>query len=158
MPTVSTKVGENMAKSIETCQNNNMNEAEIIIRRYYKEVWDNRNPDLIPGLFAPEYVNHAGARGVLGGPEGIAKNYASLVEAFPDVRFTLDDVLVDGEKVVVRYTMYGTHQGDFQGHPATRREVVVPGIGIYRVAGGMIRESWVLRDSLVLYRQLGMVP
>ncbi len=125
-----------------------------VILRYYDLVWDKRQPEAIEGLFAPEYLNHAGARGVLAGPAGIRRNYDSLIAAFPDVRFVLDDVLVDGEKVVARYTMLGTHQGEFQGKPATQRAVTVPGIGIYRVSGGLIRESWVLRDSLVLLRQL----
>jgi steroid delta-isomerase-like uncharacterized protein len=128
--------------------------AKDVILRYYDVVWDRRRPEAIDGLFAPEYVNHAGARGTLAGPAGIRKNYDSLLAAFPDVRFTLDDVLVDGDKVIVRYTMLGTHRGDFQGKPATGRSVTVPGIGIYRVSGGLIRESWVLRDSLVLLRQL----
>ncbi|MFC7400618.1 ester cyclase [Chelatococcus sp. GCM10030263] len=125
-----------------------------VILRYYDLVWDRRQPEAIETLFAPEYVNHAGARGTLAGPAGITKNYHSLITAFPDVRFTLDDVLVDGDKVVVRYTMLGIHQGEFQGRPPTGRAVNVPGIGIYRVAGGLIRESWVLRDSLVLLRQI----
>ena len=125
-----------------------------VILRYYDRVWDRRQPEAIESLFAPEYANHAGARGTLAGPAGIAKNYQSLVEAFPDVRFTLDDILVEGEKVVVRYTMLGTHKGAFQGKQATGRTVNVPGIGIYRVTGGLIRESWVLRDSLVLLRQI----
>lgn len=125
-----------------------------VILKYYDVVWDKRQPQAIDELFASGYLNHAGARGVLAGPAGIRKNYDSLVTAFPDVRFTLDDILVDGDKVVVRYTMLATHEGEFQGKPATGRAVTVPGIGIYRVADGQIQESWVLRDSLVLQRQL----
>lgn len=127
---------------------------KAVILDYYARVWDQRRPEVIDELFAPGYLNHAGARGVLAGPAGIRTNYFSLITAFPDVRFTLDDILVDGEKVVVRYTMLGTNEGPFQGRPATNRAVTVPGIGIYRVADGQIQESWVLRDSLVLLRQL----
>lgn len=133
---------------------NELTTPRAVVLKYYDVVWDKRQPDAIDSLFAPGYLNHAGARGVLAGPAGIHKNYDSLVSAFPDVRFTLDDVLVDGEKVVVRYTMLATHQGEFQGRAATGRAVTVPGIGIYRVADGQIQESWVLRDSLVLQRQL----
>ncbi|WP_321943836.1 ester cyclase [Paraburkholderia tropica] len=125
-----------------------------VIERYYDEVWEKRRPDEIPSLFAAGYVNHAGARGTLSGPEGIRTNYQSLVSAFPDVRFMLDDLLVDGAKVVVRYTMYGTHLGQFQEFAPSGRQVVVPGIGIYMVKDGQIQESWVVRDSLLLIRQL----
>ena len=128
---------------------------KAVVERYYEQVWTARRPEAVDGLFAPEYVNHAGARGVLAGPAGIRANYQSLVDAFPDVSFDLDDVLEDGDKVVVRYTMHGTHNGQFQQIAPTGKTVAVPGIGIYRVSGGLIRESWVVRDSLVLLRQLG---
>lgn len=126
-----------------------------VIERYYDEVWAQRRPEAIDGLFAAGYLNHAGARGTLAGPAGIRSNYDSLVRAFPDVRFDLDDVVAEGDKVVVRYTMHGTHRGEFQGIAPTGRGVTVPGIGIYRIAGGLVQESWVVRDSLVLLRQLG---
>src|SRR5690606_7604595 len=89
-----------------------------VVRRYYRVVWDERSPTAIPELFSEDYRNHAGSRGVLAGPAGIRANYDSLTGSFPDVRFTLDDVLSEGEKVVVRYTMHGTHKGPFQGIPA----------------------------------------
>ena len=126
-----------------------------VIERYYDEVWAQRRPEAIDGLFAAGYLIHAGARGTLAGPAGIRSNYDSLVRAFPDVRFDLDDVVAEGDKVVVRYTMHGTHRGEFQGIAPTGRGVTVPGIGIYRIAGGLVQESWVVRDSLVLLRQLG---
>lgn len=125
-----------------------------VVRRYYRVVWEGRDPEAIPALFAAGYRNHAGSRGTLSGPAGIRANYDGLIASFPDVRFDLDDVLVDGSKVVVRYTMHGTHEGPFQDIAATGRKVVVPGIGIYLVADGQIQESWVVRDSLSLLQQL----
>lgn len=129
--------------------------ASEIVCSYYSIVWEARRPDQIPSYFSEAYINHAGSRGTLSGPAGIRANYDSLVVAFPDVTFTLDDVIADGEKIVARYTMRGTHDGLFQGIAPTRRAVIVPGIGIYRVADGLIQESWVLRDSLSLLKQLG---
>lgn len=130
-------------------------DAKQVIHDYYRRVWDQHDTAAIPALFAPGYVNHAGARGTLKGPEGILANYRSLKDAFPDVAFTLDLVLSEGGKVCAYYTMTGTHQGSFMGIEPTGRAVKVPGIGIYEVGDGMIRESWVVRDSLVLLRQLG---
>jgi len=126
-----------------------------VIRRYYREVWEERCPDVIPELFAAGYANHAGSRGTLRGPAGIRANYEGLIKSFPDVTFDLDDILADGAKVVVRYTMRGTHKDAFQGIEATGAAVVVPGIGIYVVIDGQIQESWVVRDSLSLLKQLG---
>ncbi len=130
-------------------------ESKQVIYDYYRRVWDEGEVDAIPALFASGYVNHAGARGTLKGPEGILSNYRSLKDAFPDVAFTLDLVLSEGSRVCVYYTMTGTHEGPFMGIAPTSSQVKVPGIGIYEVRGGMIAESWVVRDSLVLLRQLG---
>lgn len=130
-------------------------QSKQVIFDYYRRVWDEDEVEAIPALFAASYVNHAGARGTLRGPEGILANYRSLKDAFPDVAFTLDLVLSEGSRVCVYYTMTGTHKGAFMGIPPTGNEVRVPGIGIYEVKDGMIAESWVVRDSLVLLRQLG---
>src|SRR5699024_7563450 len=124
--------------------------------KYYKEVWEERNPEKIPELFEDNYVNHAGSRGSLKGPAGIRKNYDSLIEAFPDVRFDLEDILVEDDKVVVRYVMHGTHEGVFQATPGTGNPVTVPGIGIYKIGDGKIKESWVVRDSLTLLKNIGV--
>ena len=126
-----------------------------VIRRYYRDVWEARNPAEIPTLFSPDYRNHAGSRGTLEGPDGIRKNYDGLLEAFPDAAFELADLVCEGDKVVVRYLMRATHSGQFLDTPATGTTVEVAGIGIYRVEDGMIRESWVVRDSLSLLKQIG---
>lgn len=130
-------------------------ESKQVIFDYYRRVWDEGEMAAIPALFAAGYVNHAGARGTLKGPDGILANYRSLKDAFPDVAFTLDLVLSEGNRVCACYTMTGTHRGAFMGIAPTGRAVKVPGIGVYEVKDGMIAESWVVRDSLVLLRQLG---
>ncbi|KGT89267.1 hypothetical protein NG99_19890 [Erwinia typographi] len=126
-----------------------------VVEYYYDQVWAQRKPEIIVDLFADEYVNHAGARGTLRGPTGIEQNYFSTLEAFPDVEMRLDTVLSEGDLVVARYSMLGTHQGMFMGVAPASAAVNVPGIGIYRVSEGKIRESWVVRDSLALLRQIG---
>ena len=127
-----------------------------VVEYYYDQVWARRRPEVIAALFADGYVNHAGARGTLRGPAGIEQNYASTLQAFPDVAMRLDAVLSEGDQVVARYTMLGTHQGTFQGIAATGAAINVPGIGIYRVSAGKIQESWVVRDSLALLKQIGV--
>lgn len=130
-------------------------QARDVVSEYYRVVWDERSPGRIATFFAGGYVNHAGSRGTLAGPAGIRSNYDSLISAFPDVSFKLDDLITDRDKVVARYTMTGTHSGPFQSIAPTGRVVTVPGIGIYRVADSLIQESWVVRDSLLLLKQIG---
>lgn len=131
------------------------NSTKETVLRYYREVWERCRPEVIPSLFADSYQNHAGSRGTLSGPAGIRVNYDTILKSFPDVRFELDDIVCEGQKVVVRYTMRGTHSGEFQGIAPTQKAVVVPGIGIYAIADGLISESWVVRDSLSLLNQIG---
>lgn len=130
-------------------------ESKQVIYDYYRRVWDEGDVSAIPALFVAGYVNHAGARGTLKGPDGILANYRSLKDAFPDVGFTLDVILSEGSRVCAYYTMTGTHKGTFMGIAPTDNKIKVPGIGIYEVRDGMIVESWVVRDSLVLLRQIG---
>lgn len=129
---------------------------EAIVIGYYEKVWKDRRPDRIPDYFSATYHNNAGSRGRMVGPAGIEKNYHDLVAGFPDVSFEIADIICDGDKVVVRYVMLGTHTGPYQGAPPSHAKVTVPGIGIYRVADGFIQESWVLRDSLALMKQIGI--
>lgn len=126
-----------------------------VIREYYDRVWHRHDTDAVHELFAEGYVNHAGTRGTLKGPDGILTNYRNTRSAFADGTFALEMLVTEGNKVTAFYTMTGTHTGPFMGIPATGRKVSVPGIGIYEVRDGQIQESWVVRDTLVLLKQLG---
>lgn len=129
---------------------------QAVVRRYFEQVWEKGNQEAIDELFAPEFVNHAATSALPPGPAGLRKNYSSTSAAFPDVRFSIDDIFSsqDSNRVVVRYTMRGTHHGPFQGIQPTGNQVSVKGIGIYRVENDRIAEGWVLRDSLNLLKQL----
>jgi steroid delta-isomerase-like uncharacterized protein len=83
---------------------------------------------------------------------------AMLFTAFPDLQFTLDDLLAARDKVVARFTARGTQTGEFQGIPATGRAAAVSGIAIYRLADGKIVEQWLEYDQLGLLQQLGVIP
>jgi predicted ester cyclase len=77
---------------------------------------------------------------------------------FPDWRETIDDVVAEGDRVVIRVTGSGTHQGEFQGIPPTDRQVTATGIGIGRIENGRIAESWAAYDALGMMQQLGVIP
>jgi steroid delta-isomerase-like uncharacterized protein len=92
------------------------------------------------------------------GPAGVKRLAAMAHASFPDLHFTIEDMVAEGDKVVYRYSLRGTHQNDFMGIAATGRQVNVTGIHIYRVDDGKLQEEWENWDMLGLMRQLGVLP
>ena len=127
-----------------------------VVRRYFEEVLSIGNLTLIGELISPNYVSHYPAGYELGGgPEDVRQIVTSVRRAFPDVHFTVDDLIAEDEKVVCRWTFQGTQEGDFMGIPATGKKATVMGIAVYRVVNGQIAEAWFTWDALGLMRQLG---
>ena len=83
---------------------------------------------------------------------------AMLMMAMPDMRFTIEELLADGDMVVARFTTHGTQTGAFQGVPATGAAAIASGIALYRLAGGKIVEQWLAYDRLGTLEQLGVIP
>ena len=130
-------------------------ENKTLIRRLYDEVFANWNLDVVDELIGPEFVGHEMPPGTTRGPVGFKQFYESLRSAFPDLRYTVDDVIAEGDRVVVRWTWQCTHQGDFMGVAATGKRATVTGMAIYRVADGKCVERWVELSLLGLLQQLG---
>jgi steroid delta-isomerase-like uncharacterized protein len=137
-----------------------MTEAEIraIVDRFTDKAWNGGNLDVIDDLFSEDYVGHdAPNPEPVRGTEGM-KNFLRMYHAaFSDAQIVLDDVLVDGDKVVTRWTGTGTHDGDLMGIPPTGKPVSFTGIRIFRLAGGKIVEGWVNWDTFGLMKQLGQI-
>jgi predicted ester cyclase len=83
---------------------------------------------------------------------------SSLYDAFPDIHFTIDDIFVEGDKIVIRHTRTGTHKGEFLGIPSTNKKVTFWSIEIYRIVDGKLIEAWSRFDTLGLMQQLGAIP
>ena len=81
-----------------------------------------------------------------------------LVTAFPDIRFELDDMIAEGDKVAVRFTFRGTHQGVFQGIAPTGKQITYSALEIDRFVGGKFIEAWIVSDTLGMMQQLGAIP
>ena len=127
-----------------------------IVRRYAEEVWSKGNPAVVDELVATDYVLHHPANSeAVRGPEGLKHWLFKYRTAFPDLQFTLEDVLAEGVRVAVHWTARGTHQGEFMGIPPTGKQVTMDGITIYRVPGDRIGEERVVEDMLNLMQQLG---
>ena len=91
-----------------------------------EETWNKKNPELIEGLYSTECVIHT-PDGKLHGIEGGKQLYAAYTASFPDVHFTIEDVIAEDDRVAVRYLFNGTHQGELRGIPPTGKHVTVSG-------------------------------
>lgn len=119
----------------------------------HTEVWSKGNIELIPSVYAEEYIGHfPGGRTVIG-REGIRTTIENLRTAFPDWTETIEHILVDGDHVVTVYRSTGTHDGEFFGNPATGNEVEIMEASVYRVSDGRIVEQWAFPDFLSLQNQ-----
>jgi predicted ester cyclase len=108
--------------------------------------------------FDTNYVCHTGAGRDIRGLKETNQFNSTFYDALPDLHFTLDDLIVEGDKAVARYTATGTHKGVYRGIPPTNKKVTVWGIVIDRFVGGKFVESWSRMDTLSLMQQLGAVP
>lgn len=78
--------------------------------------------------------------------------------AFPEARFTIEDLIAEGNTIAFRQTLRGTHQGDYLGIPPTGKQVTIPGISVFRIANGKAIEQWTNADDLGGMQQLGVLP
>jgi steroid delta-isomerase-like uncharacterized protein len=129
-----------------------------LLRRFYEEVFNQGNLAVVDSLVAPDVVDHDLPAGMPGGSEGAKLLFAGFRQAFPDLHLTVEDVIVEGNRAVARGTMTGTHRGTFLGVPPTGRRFSIHWIDVYRIEGGLIRETWHLEDFLGMLVQLGAVP
>ena len=90
--------------------------------------------------------------------DGYKDFMSALLAAFPDSHFLVDDVIAEANKVAVRHRLQGTHQAEFQGIPATGKQVEVGGIVLFRIENEMIVEAWLNADLMGMLQQLGAIP
>ena len=131
---------------------------KALMRRFYEEVFNKGNLDAIDELGSPDMVDHNPSPGTEPGPEGVKKEFAMMRSAFPDLNVNVEDMVAEGDKVVSRVTMRGTHKGDFMGIPASGKQITVTGMDIVRFSGGKAVERWGQFDDLGMMQQLGVVP
>ena len=133
-------------------------ENKATFRRYVEAVGNAGNLDLADDVF-DRYLAHQPDGSVLErGPEDVKRFMGEFRSAFPDFHSTIEDQIAEGDRVVTRWRMRGTHQGEFRGIAPTGKELDITGIGIFRFSDGKVVESWDNFDQLGMMRQLGMVP
>ena len=130
---------------------------KALVRRFYEEVFNQRNLALVDQLFTTNHVFHNPPT-TLHGREEFKQLLSVYITAFPDARFTVEDEIAEGERVASRYTFRGTHQGELMGIPPTGKSVSVTGMIINRIVNGQSEEGWLNFDALGMLQQLGVIP
>ncbi len=134
-------------------------ENRAIVRRIYEEVFNAGKLGQADTLIAAEYIDHTPpGPGGKSGIEGFKQTVRAFRFAFPDLRFTIEEVIAKGDTVVTRTTMHGTHKSDFMSINATGKWVTVAGFDTYRIADGVVVERWGTLDGMTLMQQIGDLP
>jgi steroid delta-isomerase-like uncharacterized protein len=128
-------------------------ENEAVVRRFFEELWNAGDLDAADALLSPAHVHHIGER-QLDGPDGVKDAVTNFRGGFPDLHFAIEEVVSDGDRVVVRWIATGTQTGPFYDLPATGRPARWSGMDLVRLEGGRIVELWANADSMTLFEQL----
>lgn len=132
---------------------------KALSRRLVDELFNRGNTKLADEFLAPDFAEHEELPpGIAPGREGVKQLATMLRSAFPDFKATIDDVIAEGDKVVIRQTWSGTQRGEFMGIPPTGKHVSFGVIDIIRIAGGKAVEHWGQMDSMRMMQQLGAIP
>ncbi len=122
-------------------------ENKALVERYYAEVLNGRDLDAVGDYFADERI-----------VEGVRRGCFAYFTAFPDIHMSLDELIAEGDKVFLRTTMTGTHDGEYKGLPPTGRHVAAETAEVYRIADGKFVGYWCLANVAGLMRQLTEEP
>ena len=124
--------------------------------RYNQDVWNSHNPDALAEYFAPDARVHSMTPGTVAGAglDYVKGRARSLLNAFPDVKFVIEEVVQQDDRLAARVTLEGTHRAEFAGIPATGKRMSVYDFAMYRIVDGKITDVWSLIDMQALRDQL----
>jgi steroid delta-isomerase-like uncharacterized protein len=128
-----------------------------VVRRLYKEAWNERKLEVIDQLVSPSHALTApNVSGAALGPAAYKNQIALLAASFPDLRFTVEETICEKDKIVASWTFAGTHKGEYLGIAPTNKKVSVAGITIHQITNGKILDSQAAWDRVALLQQLGV--
>lgn len=129
-----------------------------LVRRFFDEVWNKGKLELVDEFLAPGYEDHNLPPGAMRGHKGYKATVNMFRTAFPDIEFTLDQVLAEESRVAIRLTGRGTHKGNFMGIAPTGKQVSFGGMTFITIQDGKVAERWGISDMPGLMQQLGVGP
>ena len=133
---------------------------KAVVRRLYEDIFSDGQLDVADEIIAAGY-QESGPLALPGsppGPEGLEMLATYYRGAFPDIRFTVEEQIAEGDMVATRWTSIGTHTGELAGIPPTNARGTNTGVSIDRVVDGKIVESWSIFDELRMLRGIGVIP
>jgi len=130
---------------------------KALIRRHFAEVTNGKDLAALDLHLAHDYIDHEAPAWQAPGPPGAREYLTGVFEALPDFHATIEDIVAEGDRVVVRNVWRGTHLGHYHGLPPTGNRIALKGIVIFRIADGKIAERWATLDELSLMQQLGLI-
>jgi steroid delta-isomerase-like uncharacterized protein len=133
-------------------------ENKALIRRLIEEFINKGDTAVAEALVAEDHVALEPSAGHQPGRAGLLTTITRMRTAFPDLQYTIEDMVAEGDKVAVYFVWRGTHQGEFLGIAPTGKRVTVPGMGFDYCVAGQCKKSRILMDTMSLMRQLGVVP
>jgi predicted ester cyclase len=128
---------------------------KALARRFIKEVFEEGRPESVDALVTPDFVSH-GLPGA--GPDVMKQAITRVGKGLSDASMSIDDVVAEGDKVVVRLMSTATQSGEFMGMPATGKTYTIEELHEFRLADGRIAEHWHQGDMLGMLKQLGLMP
>jgi steroid delta-isomerase-like uncharacterized protein len=136
---------------------------EALVRQFIEELWNARHFEVADEIFAEDSVSHQLKSGseltsAPRDPETMKRHVVEWLKGFPDLHFTIEQILVSKDRVAMQTTMHGTHTGTWLGIPPTGKDAKIRMITIHRLANGKILEDWVLVESMGIFQQLGLLP
>jgi len=135
------------------------NDIKAIARRIIEDVWNDRKLNFLDEVIDASYTYHDPNSPDFGdGPQSYKARVTLYANAFPDMRLAIEDVVAEGDSVVLRWHASGTHKGDLFGIAPTGKAVGGPGMSILHFRNGKVVEDWAVWDTLGLLRQLGVIP
>ncbi len=130
-------------------------ENKELVRSIPERILTNGETGLIDEVFADDFVEHNPYLGDVYGPDGFREHvYEPFRRAFPDLTATVEDVLAEGDRVFIRVSLAGTHEGEFMGIAPSGRRMNATAFALHRVADGRVAERWTLFDGMGIRRQL----
>ncbi len=128
--------------------------------RFHMDIFQAGKLEVADEILSNDFAWHGGMAppDLPRGPAGVKQIATGIIGAFPDRKITHHDTIAVGDKVLIRWSMSGTHKGDLMGTPPTGKSMTVTGFDYFRIAGGKIVEMWQEADQLSMMQQLGVIP
>jgi steroid delta-isomerase-like uncharacterized protein len=133
-------------------------QLKVAAQNFIEKGLNQKDMSAFEAYFSPDLIDHALPPGLPLGLAGRKMFGSALLAAFPDLHVHVEDLVADGEKIVTRYSVHGTHNGELMGIPPTGKAVSIGGIAIDRFENGQSIEHWEFYDQMGMMQQLGVIP